>query len=1184
MEVRLLPPELPVPWETDVSEIACPSCESVNPAANRFCGVCGTSLARPCPSCGAENPAGNRFCGTCGSPLDGPAAESGQVSLEERKVVTVLFADLTASTEMASRLDPEDLRGVLGPFFDAMREEIARYGGTVEKFIGDAVVAVFGAPVAHEDDPERAVRSALAMHLRLDELNREIASRAGGDLAMRIGVNTGDVITHSLEEGIVTGEAVNIAARFQTLATPGRIVVGERTHRDIRAAFAFTELDRVTVKGIDRPLRVWQVESDISAPRAAMPAHQTPFVGRGSEVELLRLLFERTVRDRRPNLVTIIGPPGIGKSRLSHEVARELGGDATRVVRGRCLPYGDGLTYWPLAEILKSDAGILDSDAPDAILWKARASLNPRFSGDEGMGLVSVLLSSIGVDVPSDPLAGTDPDAARRVIVRAWQRYLESMTAEGPVLALVEDLHWADPSLLELLEAVVARASGPALVLCMARPDLFERRPDWGGGLSNATTLSLSPLSAGEGAALIENLLDGEAPTEVVGAILHRSEGNPFFAGELLRMMLEDGTLARRDDRWRLVRELPSTLPDTVQGVIASRIDLLPPAEKRAIQDASVVGRIFWQGALERLGSAGAESAIDALIAKGLVWERESSAIAGERELIFNHILTRDVAYGSIPRARRLDAHTVVGTWVEEVTHGRAEEFSEILAYHFERAGDAERTARFAMLAGNRHLRVFAAEQAIEWFDRAMEAGSAVGPAIRGEIAFARATASEQLGRFEQARADYERARSEAEDAGDAEQQARAIAAIAHVLWLLDRYDQGQELLPVALERANAVGLPDVEARLLYTAGTMHFGRGEYAESLRLHRQALAVAEASGDLEGQSLAHHGLAESHSFHGPFRDGLAHGERADELLRELGQRSMVAHNGYMVGWTLWFLGRTDEALSTVETSVQTAHEIGNRRDEGFALYCRSQMHLSAGRLDVAWGDATASVAIFRELGLVRGEIVGLSGVDDLCAEVRDHDGLAANATALIRLSDELGGSFMRPAALASLGAVALAEGRSDDAEAWFGSARAFDDVALNVGHSGRAEVLGRELAGDAPALRAAGERLAGVAALQGSHWGAWGTYALALAALADGMHDEAFARAEAAVEEASSAGGRRLEWRAGRVAWLALVALGRGGEAERFRKEASTIVEDEAAHASGHLRDAFLARPDVAELLA
>ncbi len=553
MEVRLLPPErrlhirMPRGGKT-LSVSSCPSCGAVNPADHRFCGSCGSSLDLTCGACGAPNPPGNRFCGTCGTSLGPPAVAAEPVSTEERKVVTMLFADLAASTEMASRLDPEDLRGVLRTFFDAMTEEIERFGGTVEKFIGDAVVAAFGAPVAHEDDPERALRCALAMQRRLAELNAELAPRAGADLAMRIGLNTGDVISHGLDEGIVTGEAVNIAARFEALADPGRVVVGERTYQQTSHAFAFTDLGEVEVKGVERPLRIFEAREAFSTARATGQVPDTPFVGRGPELEVLRLLFERAVQQERPNLVTIVGPPGIGKSRLSHEVVRSLGGG--RVVRGRCLPYGDGLTYWPLAEILKADAGILDSDGPATIVDKALARLDPRFPGDEGIGVTAVLLSSIGVEVPSDPLAGTDPSAASRVIANAWQRYLGSMTADGPIVVLIEDIHWADPSLLDVIGSVAARMRGPALILCMARPDLFERRADWGGGLSNATTISLAPLSAADGTELIQHLLEGGAPQDVVAAILHRSEGNPFFAGELLRMMVEDGTLVLRDGGW----------------------------------------------------------------------------------------------------------------------------------------------------------------------------------------------------------------------------------------------------------------------------------------------------------------------------------------------------------------------------------------------------------------------------------------------------------------------------------------------------------------------------------------------------------------------------------------------------------------------------------------------------------
>jgi class 3 adenylate cyclase/tetratricopeptide (TPR) repeat protein len=1094
----------------------------------------------------------------------------------------MLFADLTASTELASRLDPEDLRSVLRPFFDAMVEEIDRYGGTVEKFIGDAIVAAFGAPVAHEDDPERAIRCALAMHRRLARLNVELAERAGGDLAMRIGINTGEVIAHSIEEGIVTGEAVNIAARFQAIAEPGRVVVGDRTYRRARHAFAFEDLGEVLVKGIDRPLHVFEVGDEIAAPRGSSGALEPPFVGRGDELSLLRLLYERTARESRPNLVTVVGPPGIGKSRLADELTQALNGRGARIVRGRCLPYGDGLTYWPLAEILRADAGILDSDAPNAVLAKARERLLPRFPGDEAIGTTEILLSSIGVEQPSDPLAGTERAAAQRLIARAWQRYLEWLASERPIVALIEDLQWADPSLLDLMEAVVSRARGPALVLCMARPDLYERRPDWGGGVSNATTLTLSPLSAADGAELIEHLLDGQAPAEVVGPILQRSEGNPFFAAELLRMMIEDGTIARRGGRWEVVRELPSVLPDTVQGVIASRIDLLTPEEKRVIQDASVIGRHFWAAGVELLGAPGAGLSIESLVGKGLVGERDESSIEGEREFVFNHVLTRDVAYASIPRARRAQAHAVVGAWIENGTSGRAEEFAEILAHHFALAGDPERTARYALLAGQRLLRVFAAEDAIGWLDRAMEAGASASPA-RAQVALARGGAKEQLGRFEDALADYERALSEARYADDREAEARALAAIAHVLWLADRYDEGQAFLPEALERARSAGLADVEARLLYTAGTIRFGRGEFAEALPLHEQALSVARESGDVEGEALAHHGLCESYFFNGPFEEGLAHGLQADRMLRDLGQRSMVAHNAYMVGWALTFVGRAEEAFETANASVETSREIGNRRDEAFGLYNRGEILLAGGRIQEAAADAELAVGIFRELGLPRGELIGLCLLDEVAAEHRDLESPAQRAGAALTISDALGGTFFRPMALACDGLAALATGDRVRGDRRFEEARASCSALLEVCWVARTEVLAREWANDPPGLARVGARIEELVPASSVSWRGWGPYARSLAALAGGHPEEASAAAASALEFASAAGERRLEWRAGRVAWRALQALGRTEEAEPRRAQAAVIARDFVTASSGRVREGFLARPDVAELL-
>ncbi len=1094
---------------------------------------------------------------------------------------------------MAARLDPEDLRRVLRPFFDAMTREIERFGGTVEKFIGDAVVAFFGVPVAHEDDPQRAVRAGLAMQERLISLNDEVAETAGGDLAMRIGINTGEVFAHGggSDEGFVTGEAVNIAARFQALAAPGSVVVGERTYRDAGRVIAFRPLGELSVKGIDRPLTAWEALGEkVSGPGATQGAGGllSPIVGRDHELELLRLLFSRTVRERRPNLVTVVGAPGIGKSRLSHEFATSVAAEEDALlVRGRCLPYGEGLTYWPLAEILKADAGILDSDPPSLMLDKARARLDPKFGGgEEGMATTSVLLSAIGVAVGSDPLAGAEPAAAQRLITRAWQRYLESMTSERPVLALIEDIHWADPSLLDLIETCASKASGPALILCMARPELSEKRPGWGGGLSNATTISLSPLSAGEGTALIEHFLGGEAPAEVVGPILHRSEGNPFFAGELLRMMTEDGTLARKDGSWALTAEMPSALPDTVQGVIASRIDLLAPAEKRAIQDAAVVGRIFWQGAIERLGSQGAAGAVDALIDKGLLWERETSSIEGERELIFNHILTRDVAYANIPRARRTEAHEAVGGWLEAVTRGRDEEFAEILAYHFAEAGDAAKTARAAMLAGHRHRRIFAAEEAIRWYDRALEAAvDGTDDALRSEIALARGQSQEQIGEHISARIDYERALGSARDAGDGKLEARALVTLAHLHWLADRYDEGQALLPVALEKARAIGATDLEARLLYTAGTIQFGRGAFRDALPFHDDALEVATRSGDAEGQALAHHGICEAYFFLGPFERGLDHALQADRLLRELGQRPMVSHNEYMIAWLQWFVGRWDEAIATVESSVAGAREIGNRRDEVFALNCRAEVKLSGGDLGGAAVDADRSVEIARSIVAPRGEMIGRLVRGNVLEELGAFDRLAEDAAAALELSTSLGGTFMRALALAHSGRLALRAGDRAEGVRSFEEADRAVSARLEFAWSSRPQVFAWEEAHEPERLDAIGGRIEETLLAESPTWGVWGLYAKARAAAFREGWEMALELATRAVEIASSAGERRAHWRSLAAQAEALEALGRKETAAERRAEAARILSLEAASVTDPgSRASFVARSDVAALLA
>ncbi len=428
----------------------------------------------------------------------------------------------------------------------------------------------------------------------------------------------------------------------------------------------------------------------------------------------------------------------------------------------------------------------------------------------------------------------------------------------------------------------------------------------------------------------------------------------------------------------------------------------------------------------------------------------------------------------------------------------------------------------------------------------------------------------------------YEESLTDAHHAADAESEARALAAQAHVLWLSDRYDEGQALLPVALARARQAGLADVEARLLYTAGTIRFGRGEFADALPLHEQALQVATESDDLEGQALAHHGLCETYFFTWPIETGLEHGQIADRMLRELGQRSMVAHNAYMVAWALGFLGRREEAKALADASIETSSEVGNPRDEAFALQNRAMLLLSAGRLDDAWRDAERGRQLFRELGLPRGEIVGCNILNELAAEAGDLERLAENARAAQELSDALGSGFQRELVDAFAGWTALASGDLDTGERLFERARS-SDAGLGVAWPAAIEVRAREWARDPVRLRSIAARIDETVLPRSRFWGVWGLYARALAHLLDGDAAEAYAGAVPAIEHARAVAERRVEWRACRVAWVALEALGREDEASRHREAATRIVRDLAAHASGGLQEAFLARPDVAELL-
>lgn len=677
----------------------CGACSVENPDGARFCVACGVSLAPMCPHCGAELPGpAVRFCPSCGQPVrEAPAP--GQ----ERKLVTVLFADVTGSTGLGERLDPERLREVMEAYFQAMREEIEAEGGTVEKFIGDAVMAAFGVPAAHEDDPARALRAAVRMQSRLEEVNRRLRESHDVSLQIRIAVNTGEVLAATAPrpgEAMATGDAVNVAARLQQSAEPGQVVASERTARAARG-FRFRPLGPVELKGKTAPVEALLLVGEAGTAERGVPGLRAPMVGRDQELALMKTVYERVVAEGRPHLVTIYGDPGVGKSRLTTEFlawAEDLEPRSTPV-QGRCLPYGEGVTYWPLAEILKRYAGVLDSDPPEVTLEKIKAAgldlITPELATEPAKA-VAALAFTVGVEDPEVPMGELEPRSVRVKTYEAWRSFFSALATRGPVIVLVEDIHWADQALLDLLEELAERVRGPVFFVCPARPELTERRPEWGGGRRNYSSVGLEPLTTADADRLVGLLLAVEdLPEEVHRRILERAEGNPFFLEEILRHLIDEGRIIHEADRWRARADIEDVvIPDTIQAVLAARIDLLGPPEKRALQGAAVVGRVFWPGPVRRLlngDSAALEETFARLEERDLVLSRLASSIAGEPEFMFKHVLTREVAYATLPRRERIVAHTAVASWIEETTGERTREFVELLAYHYEEAFRAAR-------------------------------------------------------------------------------------------------------------------------------------------------------------------------------------------------------------------------------------------------------------------------------------------------------------------------------------------------------------------------------------------------------------------------------------------------------------------------------------------------------------
>jgi class 3 adenylate cyclase len=694
--------------------------------------------------------------------------------VQSRKTVTIVFTDVVGSTSLGEGLDPELLRRVMTTYFERMRTVLERHGGTVEKYIGDAIVAVFGIPELREDDSLRAVRAARDMRTALEELSRELEGRYGIRIEARMGVNTGEVLAEDdRPDAPLTADAANTAARLEQAAGPGEILIGDPTYQLVRDAVRVERVGPIELKGKAEPQPAWRLLDVSAEARGITRRLDSPIVGRDDELADLRRAFERAATERTCHLVTVLGAPGVGKSRLAAEVVSWLEGRAT-VLRGRCLPYGDGITYWPVAEVIREAAGIEDEDAAAAAARIAAFVSDP----DEADTVAQRLVSVIGLSETAAPAQET---------FWATRRLLESLGERGPTVVVFDDIHWGEATFLDLVEYLTGWTSdAPLLLLCLARPELMEARTGWGTTVPNATTIRLDPLTDEESERLIENLL-GRAPlqAEVQTRIRNAAEGNPLFVEEILRMLVDREVLRREDGRWIATGDISSiAIPPTIGALLGARLEALSSGERAVIQRAAVVGKVFWWGAVAELAPAPERPEVgghlQALVRKELV-RPDRSRFTGEDAFRFGHILIRDAAYAATTKELRADLHERYADWLERRAADRLPEFEEIIGYHLEQAhryradlglgGEgapalAARAARHLAAAGQRALARVDIHAATNLLSRASDLMEAGDPK-RVELLVDLTEALTEGGQMERASEVVRQAASEAETLAD---------------------------------------------------------------------------------------------------------------------------------------------------------------------------------------------------------------------------------------------------------------------------------------------------------------------------------------------------------------------------------------------------------------------------------
>ena len=1002
---------------------------------------CGARLERRCASCGTPASPEARFCTTCGAALEARAQPP-----EERRQVTVVFADLSGYTAVAERMDPEAVKALIDRALMRLGREVERHGGTVDKYIGDNVMAIFGAPVAHEDDAERAVRAGLGMQAAMDEINRALPD--GVDFDLRVGVNTGEVLAGAVGAAYtVTGDTVNVAARLQSAARPGTVTVGERTMRATGEAVRYEPLEPLELRGRSARVPAWEavgLTAELPTRRAA-PAHESPLVGRFDELTALEAAYERARAEGVPRLVTVVGEAGVGKSRLLRELEQTLAARAEppALYTGRCLPYGSRIVFWPLGEVIRAGCGIVDGDSAEAAWGKLRdhaEGLHAGGLGQEGTRKTALLGRLIGLEVPEDLVpGGQDPERMRDEFLAALRFGIEGWARHEPLVFAFEDIHWADDGMLDAIEHLAQWVRAPLLLVCLARHDLLDRREDWGGDRPGSDRIFLAPLSSDDTKSLVASLLgetEGDQPT-----IVERSGGNPLFAEEMARCMVQEG--ATRADE----------LPDTVQGVLAARLDGLEPFERRLVQRASVMGRTFWEGSLAALAEAEGRDLGDALASlqeKGILSPAAEGRLAGERELAFKHVLIGDVAYGMLPKAVRSSSHYEVAAYLEQRAGDRSDEVVALLAEHYGRAAALgreaglpveqldpirERALRFLEEAGDSSALLYANRDAATHYRRARRMAGAAEPALAARIGEKLGDVSVRLGRVDEAVAVWLEClawhRGEEDLERTADLHRKIGAGLSHRGdrdAAIDHYQRGINLLKDGPPRLELV-------RLYEEAAWLYLGTGDNMLAIYASEKALRLAERLGETSAASRAH----------GIF------------------------------GRVFGRIGDTEKARENLERAVELAR--GSDRGETIVALSALGRHLEVSEANVSGARAAyeEALALAEEMGMLPAQVELHASLAQVAVYSADWAAVERSTDASAELAEREGLESKLSVPLALRGLLRWREGDMGAASVLFHRAH---ELAEQAGWS---ELAFGSLLGLATALRDSGDLSGATAAL-------------------------------------------------------------------------------------------------------